>query len=69
VNVLQTREAIKNGLELVTEGLLGELDLTSVETCAAKISVSDHALSITPISLVFFWMEVATLNTATGINE
>lgn len=54
MNVLQTGKSIENGLELLTEGLLSILDLTGVETCAAKFSISDHALSITPISFFFF---------------
>lgn len=37
MNVLQTRESIENGLELIAKGLLGVLDLTGVETCPKKI--------------------------------
>jgi len=53
MNVLQTGETIENRLELLTEGLLSKFNLTGVETCAAKNSVSDHALSINPISFFF----------------
>ena len=41
MNVLQARESIENGLELFTEGLLGVLDLTGVETCRRKKKISD----------------------------
>jgi hypothetical protein len=67
MNVLQTGESIENGLELLTEGLLSILDLTGVETCTAKFSISDHALSITPISFFFSLQEgYHPLDTATG---
>lgn len=36
MNVLQTRESIEDGLELLTEGLLGILDLSGVEACAKE---------------------------------
>lgn len=46
MNILQAGESIKDGLELLTEGLLGVFDLTGVETCT-KNSISNVALSIT----------------------
>lgn len=33
MDILQSRETLKNGAELLREGLLGELDLSSVESC------------------------------------
>jgi hypothetical protein len=36
MNILQAGESIENSLELFTEGLLGVLDLTGVETCRGE---------------------------------
>jgi len=33
VDVLKTRETLEDGAKLLREGLLGELDLSSVESC------------------------------------
>lgn len=42
VNVLQTRETVEDGAKLFRKGLLGELDLSSVESCEEKrLNVSD----------------------------
>ena len=37
MNILKTGKSIEDSLEFLTEGLLGVLDLTSVETCIKKI--------------------------------
>lgn len=42
VDVLQTRETVEDGAKLFRKGLLGELDLSSVESCEEKrLNVSD----------------------------
>ena len=69
MNILQTGEAIENGLELVTEGLLSELDLTSVRSLCSEIFSQRSCFIDNPDKFFFslLWMKVATLNTATGI--
>jgi hypothetical protein len=42
VDVLQTRETVEDGAKLLRKGLLGELDLSGVESCEEKrLNVSD----------------------------
>lgn len=69
VNILQARESIENSLELFTEGLLSIFDLTSVETCRGKFSISDVALSIAAISLFFLCKRPPLFKQRKGLNS